>query len=83
MGKRQWEHNSSYTLEPDFAGRHVIHTTKYGSEVVQGMKTKISTVKNQAKQLTIHVEAQADSGASAFILSLDLAKKLKMTIYDK
>ena len=43
------------------------------------MNTKISTVKNQAKQSTIHVEALADSGASASILSLDLAKKLKMT----
>ena len=50
---------------------------------MQGMKTKISKVKNQAWKSTIHVEALADSGASASILSLDLAKKLNMTIFDK
>ena len=47
------------------------------------MKTKISTVKNQEEKATIHMEALADSGASASILSLNLAKKLKMTKYDK
>ena len=69
-------------------GAHVIHKTKYGSEVLLGMNTTISTVKNPAwktanQHMEIKVEALADSGASALIISLDLAKKVKMIIFEK
>ena len=74
---------SNYTWEPDFGAKHAVYTTKYGSEVLQGMRTKISTVKNHTWKSTLHVEALADSGASASIISMTLAKKIKMTIYDK
>ena len=52
------------------------------------MNTTISTVKNPAwktanQHMEIKVEALADSGASALIISLDLAKKVKMIIFEK
>ena len=47
-----------------------------------------STVKNPAwksanQHAEAHVEALADSGASALIISMDLAKTVKMIIYEK
>ena len=61
-GARRAQHDiggsSNYTWGPDLGGQHVIHTTKYGSEVLQGMKTKVSTVKNPAlKSANQHAEA--------------------------
>ena len=52
------------------------------------MKTKIGTVKNPAGKSAnqhpeAHVEALADSGASGLIISMDLAKKVRMTIFEK
>ena len=80
--------SSNYTWGADLSGEHVIHTTKYRSEVLQGMRTKISTVKNQDwksanQHVEEHVEALADSGASGLIISMDLAKKVRMTIFEK
>ena len=60
-------------------GDHMLHTTKYGSEVLQTMRTKVSNV-NKEKGIAIKVEALANSGASASMLSFDLAIKLKIKI---
>ena len=54
---------------------HVIHNTKYRSEVLLGMKTTVSTVKNSAwksanPHVEVQVEALADLGASSSIISL-------------
>ena len=73
--------SSSYTCDPDLGESHVIHYTKYGSEVLHELKTTVSTVKNSAwKSANPHVEVQvdalADLGASASIISLDPATKL-------
>ena len=38
----QQEKDFGYTREPEFTVSHVIHTTKYGSEVLQGMKTGLA-----------------------------------------
>ena len=45
------------------------HTTKYGSQDLLGMSTKVSTVKGTTKGRVQTVEALADSGASASIIS--------------
>ena len=57
--------------------------TRYGSEELLGMNTKVSCVKGTqgGKQQTI--QALADSGALASIISWDLAKTINMTIYEK
>ena len=52
------------------------------------MNTTISTVINLAwkstnQHLEVQVEALADSGTSASIISLDSAKKVKMIIFEK
>ena len=62
---------------------HMFHRTRYGSDELLGMKTKISRVqgKQEGKQKTI--QALADSGASSSIISWDLAKQINMTIYEK
>ena len=80
--------SSNYTRDKDLEDSHVIDKTKYGSEVVLGMSTTISTVKNPAwksanQHVEVQVEALADSGASASIISLDLARKVKMIIFEK
>ena len=43
--QHQQANDSGYTREPEFTVSHVIHKTKYGSEVLQGMKTMITKVK--------------------------------------
>ena len=64
-------------------GSHVCYKTQYGSDELLGMNTKVSCVKGTqgGKQQTI--QALADSGASASIISWDLAKTINMTIYEK
>ena len=47
IAQHQQENDSGYTREPEFTVSHVIHTTKYGSEVLQGMKTEITTAKEE------------------------------------
>ena len=61
----------------------MFYTTKYGSEDLLGMNTKVSTVEGTqgGKQQTI--QALADSGASAYIISWDLAKNINMIMYEK
>ena len=61
----------------------MFHTTKYGSEELLGMKTKVSTVKGTTGGRVQTVEALADSGASASIISWDLAKKLNIVVFEK
>ena len=72
--------SSNYTCGPYLRGPNVIHNTKYGSEMIQGMKTKVSTVRDPARKLfnqhvETHVEALADSGASASIISMVQQRK--------
>ena len=80
---RRAQHNSrdssNYTCEPDLGVSNVIHNTKYGSEVLQGMKKTVSTVKNPAwKSANQHVKVQVEALAdSASIITWDLAKKVK------
>ena len=71
--------SSNYTCEPDLGVSHVIHNTKYGSEVLQGMKT---AWKSANQHVEVKVGALADSKASALITSWDLAKKVKMMIFE-
>ena len=52
----------------------MFHTTKFGSEDLLGMKTKVCTVKDTQGGREQTVQALADSGASASIISWDLAK---------
>ena len=48
---------------------HVIHVTKYGSELLPGMKTTISNDKNPTdKHKMIKVKALVDSGAAHSII---------------
>ena len=47
----------------------MFHTTKYGCRDLLGMSTKVSTVKGTTKGRVQTVEALADSGASASIIS--------------
>ena len=56
----------------------MFHTTKYGSEELLGMKTKVSTVKRTPGGTVQTVEALADSGASVSLIAWNLAKKLNM-----
>ena len=65
-------------------GPYVFHTTKYGSEDLLGMNTKVSSVdgtQGGGRQQT--VQALADSGASASIISWDLAKNINMMMYKR
>ena len=59
----------------------MFHTTKFGSEDLLGMKTKVCTVKDTQGGREQTVQALADSGASASIISWDLAKKLNMVVF--
>ena len=61
-------------------GPHMLHNMKYESEDLLGMKTKVSTVKGTKEGRVQTVEAFADSGASASIISWDLAKKVNMIV---
>ena len=61
----------------------MFHTTKYGSEDLLGMKTKVNTVKGTKEGKVQTVEALADSGALASIISWDLAKKVNMIVFEK
>ena len=90
-GARRAQHDIggryNYTCGPDLGGQQVIHTTKYGSEVLQGIKTKVSTIKNPAwksanQHVEAHVDGLADLGASASIILWNLEKILKLTIYE-
>ena len=47
------------------------------------MNTKVSTVKDTQGGGEQKVQALADSGASASIISWDLAKKLNMVVFGK
>ena len=64
-------------------GSYVFYKTQYGSDELPGMKTKVNCVRGTqgGKQKTI--QALADSGASTSIISWDLAKTVKMIIYEK
>ena len=53
----------------------MFYTTKYGSEELLGIKTKVSTVKGTTGRRVHTAEALADSEASASLISWDLAKK--------
>ena len=64
-------------------GPHVLHNTKYGSEDLVGMETKVSTVEGTREGKVQTVEALTDSGASASIISWDLAKKVNMIVFEK
>ena len=55
-------------------GQHMFHTTKYGSEDLLRMRTKVSTVKGTTRGKVQTVEALADSGASASLILWNLAK---------
>ena len=59
-------------------GIHVLHTTKYGTEELLGMKTKVGTTAKEER--AVETLALADSGASASIISWDLAKKLNLVV---
>ena len=61
----------------------MFHTTKYGSEDLLGMSPKVSTVNSTTGGRVQTVEALADSGTSASIISWDLAKKLNMVVFGK
>ena len=61
----------------------MFHTTKYGSEDLLGMNTKVSTVKDTQGGREQTVQALANSGVSASIISWDLAKKLNMVVFGK
>ena len=61
----------------------MFHTTKYGTEDLLGMSTKVSTVKGTQGGRHQTVQALADSGASASIISWDLAKNINMIMYGK
>ena len=67
----------------DLSGQHVLHNTKYGYEDLVGVKTNVSTVKGTREEKVQTVEALADSGASASIISWDLAKKVNMIVFEK
>ena len=63
---------------------HVIHVTKYGSDLLPGMKTIICNETNPTdKHRKMKVEALADSGATHSIISMHMAKKINMTIFEK
>ena len=61
----------------------MLHNTKYGSEDLLGIKTKVSTVKVTKEGRVQTVKALADSEASASIISWDLEKKLNMIVFEK
>ena len=61
-------------------GTHVLHTTKYGTEELLGMRTKVGTTNKDER--AFETLALADSGASASIISWDLAKKLNMVVFE-
>ena len=62
-------------------GSHVLHNTKYGSEDLLGLKTKVSTVKGTTEGRVQTVEALADSGASASINQYNMGSS-KESEYD-
>ena len=64
-------------------GAHVCHKTQYGSEELLGMNTKVSCVEGTPGGKQQAIQALADSGASATIISWDLATTLNMPIYEK
>ena len=61
----------------------MFHTTKFWSEKLLGMNTKVSTVKSTTAGRVQTVEALADSGASVSLIAWNLAKKLNIEIFDK
>ena len=77
------EINPGDETKKSLGGTHVFYKTRYGSEDLLGMNTKVSTVEGTqgGKQQTI--QALADSGASASIISWDLANNINMEIYEK
>ena len=63
---------------------HVIYVTKYGSDLLPGMRTIICNEANPTdKHRRRKVEALADSGATHSIISLYMAKQINMTIFGK
>ena len=61
----------------------MFHTKKYWSKDLVGMKAKVSTVKGKTGGRVQTVKALPDSGASASLISWDLAKKLNMVVFEK
>ena len=61
----------------------MLHNMKYGSEDLLGLKNKVSAVKGTKEGKVQTVEALADSGASASIISGDQAKKVNMIVFEK
>ena len=64
-------------------GSHVFYKTQYWSDDLLGMNTKVSSVDGTQGEQQQTIQALADSGASAFINSWDLAKNINMIIYEK
>ena len=60
----------------------MFHTTKYRSEELLGMKTKVSTVKGTTGGRVQTLEALADSGASVSLIAWNLAKELNMALFE-
>ena len=61
----------------------MLHNMKYGSEDLLGMTTKVSAVRSTEEGKVQTVDALADSGASASIISWDLATKVNMVVFEK
>ena len=72
---------AAYTGDKDLEGPDVLHKTKYGSEKLLGMKTAISAVRGTRDGKAKEVKALADPGASAYIISWTLAKKVNLVIF--
>ena len=62
---------------------HVCLKIQYGSEELLGMNTNVSCVEGTPVGKQQPIQALADSGASASIISWDLATTLNMPIYMK
>ena len=59
------------------------HKTQYDSEELLGMNTKVSCVEGTPGGKQQAIQALADSGASASIISWNLATTLNMPRYEK
>ena len=61
-------------------GNHRLYTTKYGLEVLLGMKTLVSNSKMEDEKPKLRIKALAESESLASIILYDLAVKVKMDI---
>ena len=73
------EEDNEEEQEMSINGNHLLSTTKYGSEVLLGMMTKVSYIRRKDEP-PLSLEALADSVAYASILSFDLTIKFMMKI---